>query len=402
MRRLTALIACALAAATTAAGAVTDPPERAHSRVIVSATLNSTLEFLDASSLTETQPALLSRGLAPVRMKIFNAGSGPLLLAANHGIEGSLGMFDLSGDIVTEMAASPIPARPGSVGVDAANIAGIGPMAFVTNTHQALGGCGLPKGSVTAYSFVGAGPATAAVEAGTVEVSGAIPYAVAADPAGHAFVSTNCGATLDTIDVTAGAPLPTIARTATRATGSGPDGALFDASRNRVYVINISASSLSVFDPASPSARTTVPMPGAKAIDISFADLEAKGGAPARALIATSNGGNDTAGLVDRDIIEACIAASKASCPEAVVLTTFAGVRGGAPEGIAFDPVSSRLFVVNKTIGAPALGVIGITEDLDGTLHALGAPIVVGLGALGQTASQVPALIAFDVVVQTR
>ena len=388
-------------AATTMTGAVADPPERAHSRVIISATLNSTLGFFDAQTLVESQPPLVSRGLAPVRLKVFDAGSGPLLLAANHGIEGSLGMFDLSGDLVTEMAASPVPARPGSVGVDAVDVDGIGPMAFVTNTWQALGGCGLPKGSVTAYQFVGTGPATTAVEASTVDVSGAIPYAVAADHAGRAFVSTNCGNTLDTINVAPGSPLPTVTNTATRTTGSGPDGTLFDAVRNRVYVTNIGGSSLSVFDPTTPTARTTVPMPGAKAIDISFADMEASASTPARSLIATSNGGNDTAGLVDRDIIESCIAAAQASCPEAVVLTTFGGVVGGAPEGIAFDPVSSRLFVINKTIGAPALAVIDIAQDAFGVLSA-GTPAVIKLGALGQTAPQVPALIAFDVVVQTR
>jgi DNA-binding beta-propeller fold protein YncE len=285
--------------------------------------------------------------------------------------------------------------------VDAVNVTGVGPMAFVTNAWQALGGCGMPNGSVTAYKFVGTGPATTAVEAGTVELTKQIPYAVAADPAGRAYATTNCGPTVETINVVPG-DLPSITHGATRTTDAGPDGALFDAARNRLYVTNINASTLTVFDPSSPQRLTTVPLPtvggkAAKAIDIAFADT--RGG---RALIATSNGGNDTAGLVDRDIIEACIAALAPSCPQASVFSTFAGVVGGAPEGIAFDPISSRLFVVNKTIGAPALSAIDVIENPDGSLSAGPTPAVIPLGLLGTTASEIPSLIAFDVVVQTR
>lgn len=393
MRKLLATVALLSLALPTGAATAESHPERAHSRVIVSATLNSTLLFFDAETLTESQPPLPSRGMAPVRLKVFDAGSGPLLLAANHGIEGSLGMFDLSGDTVLEMAASPIPARPGSVGVDAANVAGVGPMAFVTNAWQALGGCDLPAGSVTGYRFVGTGPATTVVEVGTVDVTAPIPYAVAADPAGGAYVSTNCGPTLETIHVTSG-DLPAMTHGATRPSDAGPDGVLFDAARERVYLTNISASTLTVYDRTTEQPLTRVPLgANARAIDISFADT-----AGGRALIATSNGGDDTAGLVDRDIIEACIAASQDSCPEAVV---FSAPASGAPEGIAFDPVSSRLFVVGKDIGAPILTAIDVIENPDGSLSA-GQTTVIPLGALGSTASQIPAIIAFDVVVQTR
>lgn len=403
MRSIRTLTACALALTTFASLGVparAEHPTTLHSRVIVSSTLNSTLHFFDAYDLVETQPPLISRGLAPVRLDVFDEMATPVLLAANHGIQGSIGMFDLSGDIVLEMPASPIPARPGSVGIDAAVMhlpGGDVPMAFVTNTWQALGGCSLPKGSLTAYQIIGVdGAPTTMVEAGTVELNGAIPYAVAADPAGRAYASTNCGNSLDTVSITPGALTPTIQRTDSRGTDPGPDGVVFDATRGRAYVVNIAGSSLGVYDASTDEALATVPVIDAsgklgKPIDLTLADSP-----NGHHWVITANGGNDTVSIIDRDILDTCVG----SCPQAVVATIGTGVAGGAPEGVAYDPVTNRIFVVNKPIPSPSLTVIQLDDSGEGVS---GAPKeTIPLSMLGSASEQPPDLISFDVVVQTR
>jgi DNA-binding beta-propeller fold protein YncE len=400
MRRILAF----LAAASLAGGALAAAPGRADvvrrsSRVIVSATLNDTLQFFDAATLAETQPPLPSKGSAPVRLWVERFGPKPYLFSADHGVEGGLGVFDLSGDLVTELPASPFPARPGAVGV-VAGTATVGaravPMVFLTNTWQALGGCGLPAGSVTAYDASLLATAGVVTEAGTLDVSGSIPYAVALKPdTAQAFVSTNCGNTLDTVKVGDAGALggPSIARTATRATGRGPDGAIYDPATGLVYVANIGGNSLSVFDATATGARTTVPLAGAGPIDIALADTPA-----GRRYVVTSDGGADAVSLVDRDVIAACVAAAAPVCDaEAARLAT--QVAGGAPEGVAYDPASNRIFVVNKGIFAPSLSVLDLDES--GAAPSVRARSKIAIGAAG-TAAPVPAAIAFDVVVQTR
>jgi DNA-binding beta-propeller fold protein YncE len=386
---------CLPVAAFVLAGALTTLPGRAavrHSRVIVSDTLNNTLQFFDASTLTETQPPLPSRGVAPVRMTVF----GGVLLTANHGVDGTVGIFDLSGDVVTEEPLSPWLARPGSVGIDAGSVLLGGrrqPFVFITNTWQALGGCGLPKGSVTAYRLAGGAGAHSLIEIGTVDVSGPIPYGVAIDSRGaRAFVSSNCGNTLDTIAIGSPESL-SIRRVATRRTGQGPDGTLFDPRRGRVYVADITGSALSVFDATSRAALTTVPLPRAHPIDIAFTD-STKG----KHWIATSNGGDDSVSLVDRDVIERCVVARLRMCAQAEVLRVRTGVSGGAPEGVAYDPVTGRIFAVNKNTAAASLTVIQIREGNSLSGRSIKT---IPLGPLG-SGVPAPALIAFDVVVQRR
>lgn len=370
--------------------------------MIVSNTLNGTLQFFDATSLAETQPPLPVKGTSPVRLWVQEFDDARLLFSANHGVEGSIGVYDLDGAIVTEMATSPHPTRPGSVGVSA-GVMHVAerriPMVFATNSTFALGGCGMPTGTLTAYT-VGLG-GLALRPAGTIDLSGPIPYAVAVDPSrGVAYASSNCANALDTVAVSAAdvdlAPGATVvgasvARTASRPTPAGPDAVIFDPATDLTFVTNITASSVSVFDATSPSALTTVPMPLAKPIDANLADSTSG----ARWLV-TSNGGNDTIGLVDRDIAAGCAAIAKPSCPEAYVLQVPTGVAGGAPEGIDYDPATNRVFSVNKNIGAPSLSVIQISEvpTLSGASIAR-----LPLGALGSS-TPVPALIAFDVVVQ--
>lgn len=381
-----------------------------HSRVIVSSTLNSTLMFLDAQSLAETQPPLPVRGTGPVRMVVTHDGCGstgcqePRLFTANHGAgEGSVGMYALSGDVVLETPLSPFPARAGAVGIDAAtvNVAGHDALAvLVTNTTFALGGCSMPTGSVTAYERVTvetpAGYAEALREAGTVPVHGPIPYAVAiAGPHRKAFASTNCGNMLDTIDFSAGAgatqPAFTVATNgAGAATGSGPDGVVYDPRTDRIYVANIGSSSVSIFSASGGSAIATVSLPAARPIDIALAD--SPGG---HHWLVTSNGGDDSISLIDRDVMAGCVG----SCP-AEAARFFTGVKGGAPEGVAYDPASNRIFAVNKTIGAPSLSVFQIIDESGPVLAA--APVTVPLPALGRQVGGPPSLIAFDVVVQQR
>lgn len=370
----------------------------AGSRVIVSLTLNSTLQFFDASSLEQTQPPLVSKGTSPVRLWVDTFGGETYLFSANHGVEGSVGVFDLDGALVTELPASPFPARAGTVGIVAGPAGPTAvPMVFATNTWQALGGCGLPKGSVTAYDASLLTTAGILVEAGTVDVSGAIPYAVALDEAnGRAFVSTNCGNSIDSIDATgaglASAEPISVANTQTRTSAAGPDATLFDQARGLLYTTNIGGNALSVNNGSAPGALTVVPLTGTGPIDATFA--ETPGG---RALVITSNGKNDTVSLIDRAIIDACITASLASCPQAEVARIPTAVPGGAPEGVAYDAATNRIFVVNKGIGKPSLSVIQLTEtgsSITGVdfrqlpLQSLGA------------GTPLPGIIAFDVVVQ--
>lgn len=379
------------------------------SRVIVSTTLNDTLQFFDADSLEELQPPLPSKGGGPVRLWVQEFDGRPFLFAANHGAAlGSVGVFDLSADLVTELPLSPFPARSGSVGIAAGHLkTGIvkrNHMVFVTNTFFALGGCGLPRGSVTAYDANRIASDGILIEAGTVELSGAIPFAVAVnEDEALAFATSNCSDTLDTIEVSEESVLGiesqvisrlVVEKGVARATGEGPDAALVDSVRRRIYVTNIDGHSLSVFGTKSPTALTTVPLPGAGPIDANLAD-----GPAGHAWLVTSNGADDSVSLVDRDVVEACIASAKVSCPDAEILRVFTAVAGGAPEGVDYDPATNRIFVVNKTF-PPSLSVIQLGEGSGGTI--VGVDVAqIPLGALGASVP-LPALIAFDVVVQTR
>lgn len=401
MRKLTKLLAAGIALAATLPANASHPTP-ASSRVIVSTTLNSTLQFFDSASLAETQPPLPSRGAGPVRLWVQTFEDTPYLFVANHGAAtGSLGIFDLSGDLVLETPLSPIPARAGSVGV-VAGLASVGqatiPVVAVTNTTFALGGCSMPKGSVTVYDArrLPLGPVT---EIGTLELTGSIPYAVALDgPRGTFSASTNCGNTLEEVAVTSASCAPdasvcpelTVAPRARRATGRGPDATLFDGARSLTYVTNIGGNSVSVFDASSPDAVTTVPLTGKGPIDAALAD--APNGSQ---WLLTSNGGDDSISVIDRDVIEECIANAEATCARAELARIATKVKGGAPEGIAYDPLTNRAFVVNKGIMAPSLSVVQLDADGRGGTDIEQIPLTVA------GAGTPPAIIAFDVVVQT-
>src|SRR5207244_5462697 len=58
---------------------------QAGARVIVSTTLNSTLEIFDADSLAELQPPVPSKGGGPVRLWVQRFDWKEYLFAANHG-----------------------------------------------------------------------------------------------------------------------------------------------------------------------------------------------------------------------------------------------------------------------------------------------------------------------------
>jgi len=370
------------------------------SRVIVSTTLNDTVQFFDASTLQQTQPPLPGKGLGPVRLWVQGFDGRDYLFAANHGVaNGSVGVFDLSGDLVTELPLSPFPARAGSVGVVAGEVQVDGqarPMVFVTNTTFALGGCDMPIGSLTAYDASMLGSAGLLIETNTVELSGSIPYAVAlADGTDRVFASSNCGDKLDTIQIGPGGVMGMQASlTASRATGAGPDGTIWDPARALNYTVNIGGDSLSVHDLDSPEPVTTVPLPGgAGPIDIALADSPS-----GASWVISANGGDDTVSVIDRDAIAACVAASVVECSEAYAATLSVSFDGGAPEGVAYDPATNRIFVVEKPIGNPHLTVIQVVEE-----PALTGSIVahIPLRALGAD-TPVPSLIAFDVVVQPR
>jgi len=380
MRRITAGLVATAALAAVAFQTV--HAEDASSRVIVSTTLNDTLQLFDASTLAELQPPLPSRGGGPVRLWVQDIDQQTYLFAANHGVAiGSVGVFDLSGDLVTELPLSPFPARPGSVGITATEDS-----VFITNTYHALAGCDVPAGTVGIYDTRMLPTLGVLIEEQTFDVSGAQPWAVSVDPTSdRAFVSSNCSDTLDSVN--------TGGIIATRATGNGPDATVWDAAHGLNLTVNISGSSVSVHDAASPGALTTIPLPGARPIDATLA--ESPGGA--RWLI-TSNGGDDSISLVDRDLIAACVDEAAMSC-DAEVARIQTAVPGGAPEGVAYDPVTNRAFVVNKTF-PPSLSVIQLTEHPDGAVT--GSDIAqIPLNALG-TSVPIPGIIAFDVVIQTR
>lgn len=402
-RTFAGVLALSLSAALPAAPASTSHPV-ASSRVIVSSTLNGTLHVFDAATLAETQPPLPSKGTSPVRLWVQTFGGRTFLLSANHGIQGSLGVFDLDGPLVTELPLSPFPSGgQGSVGVTAGLWQGETPMIFLTDTVQALGGCGLPHGSLTGYDASLLATAGIARRFGTTSTLGTIPYAVAFDQArGRAIVSNNCNRSMQQFTVIE--PLdpddPTgdyfLENTGIAATGAGPDAVLYDAAFDRTYVTLIGGNGVDVFDSdwAVPEApATTVPLPGAGPIDATLADSPSG----ARWMI-TSNGRDDTVSLLDRSTLDACAAAAAASC-NAQVARIFAGVAGGAPEGVAYDPATNRIFVVNKTIGAPALSVVQLHESggtVTGT-HIATIPL-----KLAGSGTPIPDLIAFDVVVQQR
>jgi len=385
----------------------------ADSRVIVSATLNDTLEFFDAATLEEVQPPLASKGGGPIRLWVDAFDGHPYLFAANHGVvNGSVGVFDLSGDLVSELPLSPFPSRAGSVGIAAGTmrVGGVeAPMVFVTNTYSAVLavaglGCSLPNGSMTAFDASLLTTAGLLQEIGTVDLSGAVPYAVSADrDDGLAFATSNCTDTLDTITlgrneaVPADTPLAgrfTLARSATRATEASPDGTIFDTVGGHNFTVNISGGSVSVHDAATAAALTTVPLGGgAHPIDVTLADSRR-----GRRWLVTSNGSGNSVSLVDRDVIQTCIWHRQASCPQAEVLQV-PTKPGGEPEGVAYDPATNRIFAVNKyPIGSPSLSVVQIDE---GATLAGSEIDQVPLGAIGASAP-IPALIAFDVVVQVR
>jgi len=387
----------------------TAPSAEAGSRVIVSTTLDSTLEIFDADSLAELQPPLPSKGGGPVRLWVQTFDGKEYLLAANHGaLLGSVGVFDLSAEQVMELPLSPFPARAGSVGIAAGELA-VGatqvPVVLVTNTQSAVAavagfGCSLPNGSVTAYDARLLSTLGLLQEIGTVDVSAPVPYAVSVDPAGaRAFASTNCGDQLDTLTVTDsgsdGGSL-VLSRTATRSTGASPDGTIYDGARGLNYTANIGGNSLSVHDAQSPDALLTVDLPGAGPIDVTLAD--SPGG---HHWVITSNGSDDSVSLIDRDRIAQCIYGVPPTCLAPEVLRIPTAVAGGAPEGVAYDPATNRIFAVNKfPLGSPSLSVIQITEPADGPPSGVDIERM-SLSALG-AGTPLPAFIAFDVVVQAR
>ena len=382
---------------------------QAGSRVVVSTTLDSSLEIFDADSLGELQSPVPSRGGGPVRLWVQEFDGREYLFAANHGaVLGSVGVFDLSGEQVTELPLSPFPARAGSVGIAAGELT-VGatqvPVVLVTNTQSAVVavaglGCSLPNGSVTAYDARLLSKLGLLQEIGTVDVSAPVPYAVSVDPAGaRAFASTNCGDEVDTLTVTDsgsdGGGL-VLTRTATRSTGASPDGTIYDGARGLNYTANIGGNSLSVHDAQSPDALLTVDLPGAGPIDVTLAD--SPGG---HHWVITSNGSDDSVSLIDRDRIAQCIYGVPPTCLASEVLRIPTAVAGGAPEGVAYDPATNRIFVVNKfPLGSPSLSVIQITEPADGPPSGVDIGRI-PLSALG-AGTPLPAFIAFDVVVQAR
>src|SRR5439155_712301 len=208
------------------------------SRVIVSTTLDSTLEIFDADSLAELQSPLPSKGGGPVRLWVQNFDGKDYLFAANHGaVLGSVGVFDLSGEQVMVLTLSPFPARA-------------------------------------------------------------------------------------------------------RSTGASPDGTMYDGARGLNYTANIGGDSLSVHDAQSPDALLTVDLPGAGPIDVTLGD--SPGG---HHWVITSNGSDDSASLIDRDRIAECIYGLPPTCLAPEVVRTPTAVAGGAPEGVAYDAATNRIFV---------------------------------------------------------
>ncbi|HVL89481.1 MAG TPA: hypothetical protein VM841_04510 [Actinomycetota bacterium] len=376
------------------------PPLPAGSQVIVSSTLNGTLHVFDASTLAETQPPLAVKGTSPVRLWVERFGARALLLSANHGVQGSLGVYDLDTPIVTELPLSPFASGgQGSVGIAAGTHAATGAaMIFLTDTVQALGGCGLPEGTITGFDARLLATAGVATRFATVSSGGPVPYAVAFDGRrGEVLASNYCNDTFVRLAVAGTGALGDgygMRPFGTASTGAGPDAVLYDGAYDRAYVTNIRGDSVSVFASGGHTAAvTTVPLPGAGPIDAALADSPSG----ARWMI-TSNGADDTVSLIDRDAIAACAATAVSPC-HAEVARIGAGVPGGAPEGVAYDPATNRIFVVNKTIGAPALSVIQLDESgpaVQGQ-HIATIPLrVLGAG------TPLPDITAFDVVVRPR
>ena len=383
-------------------------------RVIVSTTLNDTLQFFDAASLEQLQPPLPSKGAGPVRLWIQRFDERDFLFAANHGLaEGSVGVFDLSGGLATELPLSPFPSRPGSVGITAGFMragpsGGAIPVVVVTNASQALAGCDVPNGSITVFNASQLDSTGRLDEIstlyGTVEASAPQPWAVSIDPvSGYAFASTNCGDGLDTIALGWGphncyatdplCPEVVAYRRTTRSAGDGADGTVFDTDHGLNYTVNIGGSSVSVHDADSSDALLTLALPGAGPIDATF------GTSPqGRAWLITANGSDDSISIIDRDMLAACVVAPSPSC-NAEIARIATAVPGGAPEGVAYDSATNRVFVVNKSF-PPSLSVIQLTEHTGGPIT--GEDIhQIPLNALGLDVP-VPAVIAFDVVVQPR
>lgn len=368
-------------------------------RVIVSTTLNDTLQFFDAGSLAPTQPPVPSRGGGPVRMWV----EGDHLFVANHGAPlGSVGVFDLSDalPVVTELPLSPFPTGGmGSVGITASQTSD-GLVVWATNTTFALGGCSMPKGTLTAFDGSMLSDAGVLRNLGSAELTGSIPYGVAAR-GDVAVASLNCGSAVDYVtlgpvdDCPVGACVEERAprRTASNGVGAGPDAVLYDEERELVYTTNITGDSVTVLDATFPNAITTVPLPGTGPIDATLATS-----AGGRDWLLSSNGEDDTMSVIDRDLIVACIVDGVSRC-DAEIARIPTGVPGGAPEGVAFDAATNRAFVVNKGILEPSLSVITIDESGDELTWSYEEPIA--LNVVDPTVPP-PAFIAFDVVVQPR
>jgi YVTN family beta-propeller protein len=401
MKKPLALLASALVAASFPSILPAGADEPLSSRIIVSSPLNHQLIVLDAQTLAPTQANIASRGTSPVRLWVDEFDGERYLFSANHGIAGSVGIFDLDGDIILESPASPIPSGGlGAVGIAAARVdipeLGERDILAVTNTVFALGGCSMPAGRLGVYDATNLELGVLA-PIGSYELDAAIPYAVAVDGGtASLYTASNCGGHLQVHDLTGDATtgVVSVEPAGTIDLPNGPDATLVDPARERSYTVNIGGNSLSVVDTATRTVLTTVPLPGAGPIDASLATSQ--GGSD---WIVTANGRDDTFSIIDRDAIEACIQNSDMACPSAQVARISAGVPGGAPEGISYDPVSGRVFVVNKSpLGAPSLSAIQINEDgpITGTFVAK-----VPLGAVDQ-AVPVPAIIAFDVVTDQR
>lgn len=405
MKTFRALIATALIAglvpAILPAGAEEPAPA---SRIIVSTTLNHGLITLDAQTLQPTQPTILSRGTSPVRLWVDEFDGRRYLFSANHGVAGSVGIFTLDGNLILESPASPIPSGGlGAVGIASARVQvpGVGPrdILAVTNTVFALGGCGMPAGRLGVYDATDLELGVLA-PIGSFPLDAAIPYAVAVDGSRSAiYTASNCGNHLQVHDLVLDPALPAGERITARPAGiiplpNGPDATLVDPGRGRSYTVSIGGNALSVVDTATRAVTTSVPLPNAGPIDATLATSSAGSD-----WVITGNGRDDSFSIIDREIIESCIAASAAACPQAQVARIPAGVAGGAPEGIAYDRRSGRVFIVNKSpLGAPSLSVIQISEDgpISGTFVGK-----VPLGAISQDLPA-PAVIAFDVVVDDR
>jgi len=151
-----------------------------------------------------------------------------------------------------------------------------------------------------------------------------------------------------------------------------------------------------VHDAQSPDALLTVDLPGAGPIDVTLGD--SPGG---HHWVITSNGSDDSVSLIDRDRIAECIYGLPPTCLAPEILRVPTAVAGGAPEGVAYDAATNRIFVVNKfPLGSPSLSVLQITEPADGPPSGMDIGEI-PLTALG-AGTPLPAFIAFDVVVQAR